>query len=108
MADTKETLIDFVTTNYTSLLSSVKKTDDDEINKVIVLIDELFKTFKKPDSKHDEIVSQLKGLQDAYAGLRLNKGDYPRYAAAPANLTTIVVALKEDGVSSGLKVDEKK
>lgn len=102
-------LTDFVITNYTSLLSSVKTSvktddDDDEINKVILLIEKLFETFKKLDS-HDAIVDQVLELQAAYITLDLDLNDYPRYAAASANLKTIVVALKED--DAGSKVEEE-
>jgi len=95
MADTEETLIEFVTNKYTELLSSVK-TDDDKIEPVVTLIEKLFETFKNTDSKHDTIVDQLKGLQTAYASLELDASDYPRYAAAVASLYTIA-ALKEKG-----------
>ncbi len=98
-------LVEFVTTNYTSLLSSVASDNAPadisvKLGPVVTLIETLFATFKTLDSTHDVIVDQLKDLQTAYAGLELNKGDYPRYAAASDNLKRIVVALKEDDAGS--------
>ena len=107
MADTVTTetnsLIEFVTTNYTRLRRNVASDAPADISvklgPVVTLIETLFATFKTLDSTHDVIVDQLKDLQTAYAGLGLDE-DYPRYAAASANLTTIVVALKEDDAGS--------
>jgi hypothetical protein len=97
-----ETLIDFVTTNYTRLLPSVK-TDDKKINEVIHLIEKLFKTFKTPDSKHDAIVDQLAKLQAAHTALDLDPTEYPHHNNALVGLNAIVDELEE---YSGAKGEE--
>lgn len=97
MTDAEETLVGFVTARYDKLKKELNpETDSNEaVNAVILLIDALFKTFKKSDSNHAAIVEKLVELQVAYNKLNLNPGEYPHNKNALAGLNAIVDELKE-------------
>ena len=109
MTDAEETLVGFVTAQYNKLKKelNLEMDSNEDVKAVIAQIDELFETFKNPDSKHDAIVEQLVELQAAYNSLGLAAGDYPRYATASDNLKTIMAALKEEEVGEEEEEEEE-
>jgi uncharacterized protein YeeX (DUF496 family) len=104
-----ETVLEFVNKQYAKLKweAADDNTANENITRVIGLIDGLFDTInKKADATHDEIAGQLKALKTQYNTLDddLNLEEYTRYVEANASLNMIVDGLEE--VEAGVRGEE--
>lgn len=104
-----ETVLEFVNRHYAGLKRDAETDNNPEnenITRVIGLIDGLFDTINKDDATHDTIVDQLKALRTNYKDLGPLLGDdiisYARYLDANDSLNMIVDGLEE--VEAGVGV----
>jgi hypothetical protein len=98
MATDTETVLGFVTKHYADLKTQAEKDNNlvnENITRVIGLIDDLFNTINKDDAAHDEIVKQLREIKKQYNALDLDDKKYTRYKEADKNLNTIMTGLEE-------------